>query len=101
MAESLRGSEWSPEEVRKRIEANPLKMIMPIVDAKFDSPEKRAQRVFDLLRKHDISNWDALCFAVEFMGFLSPHYPWLTDAARETTRLVYTAHYYFADEILK
>ncbi len=101
MAESIRGSEWSPEEVKRRIENTPLKIIMPLVDAKYDSPQQRAQKIFNLLREKDHTNWDALCFAVEFLGFLSPYYPWLTDVARESTRLVYTAHYYFADEVLK
>jgi hypothetical protein len=101
MAESNPNIEWNPDEVRRRIASTPLKTIMPIVDAKYDSPEVRAQKVFDLLRENGFTNWDGLCFAVEFMGALSPTYPWLTEPAREASRLVYTAHYYFADEILK
>ncbi len=65
------------------------------IDARTDAPNVRAQRIWHVLRQHapNESNWDVLCFAVEYVGMLSPEFPWLEDVARALAARVYTAHY--------
>lgn len=65
------------------------------IDQRVAAPEVRADRIWKILREHapDKTNWDVLCFAVEFIGMLVPEYPWLEDVAKPLVSRVYTAHY--------
>lgn len=65
------------------------------IDARTDSPHVCAQRIWNILRQHapNETNWDILCFAVEYIGMLVPECPWLEDVAKPLAVRVYTAHY--------
>lgn len=60
-----------------------------------DSPDKRAYKVLDAIRKNStgITDWDMICFSVEFLAMMHSVYPWLEGVARQATKLVYIAHY--------
>lgn len=64
-------------------------------DPRQPSPEERASVVWSLLRENfpDLTDWDLLCFAVEYMGSMSIQWPWLENVAKAAVSLVYTAHY--------
>ena len=70
------------------------------VDSLTPSPEDRAQAVFSLLHSNfgSITDWDLLCFSVQFVAMLSERYPWLEQGARDLNGLVYTAHYMMSAE---
>jgi len=75
-------------EVEKQIE---------VVDQETPSPSQRAKFVLDLLKQHapNLTNWDLICFSVEYLGSQSIVYPWLNREKEvvKISRLVYTAHY--------
>ena len=63
-------------------------------DKKTPSPEQRAKKVYDILKKHkELDNWDLTCFCVEYIGSQVSVHPWLEALARKLTGIVYTAHY--------
>lgn len=64
------------------------------VDAAHPSPSARAQRVLDVLRTNtQLETWDVACFCVEYLGFMTPVWPWLEQDVQRLARLIYTAHY--------
>ncbi len=67
------------------------------VDLKLDSPEVRAQKVWDILlgktSQGIITNWDVVCFSTETLGFFSTEFPWLKPVAILVAKTVYKAHY--------
>lgn len=71
------------------------------IDAKYKSPKDRAEHVFRILQKHKITNWDSLCFAVEFMAYQAtdPYMSWLEQPARHAAQLLYTMHYEMAENL--
>ena len=88
MAESDRAAKLSERsaELEKRIS---------LVDERIPSPSQRAEYVWRHLRTTapDLTDWDILCFAVEYIAMMTPVYPWLLTSARAVAQLVYTAHY--------
>jgi len=80
------------QSVESRIEAR---------DEETPSPEVRAGFILNLLKdtNNDLTNWDILCFVVEFLASQVMVYSWLDQkSVRELTTKVYQAHY-FRDEI--
>lgn len=58
------------------------------------SPEKRAELVWKILQQSTtITDWDVVCFCVNFLGLMSAKWMWLEENAKAISRLVYTAHY--------
>jgi hypothetical protein len=80
-----------------------LNDLLDEVNAKHESIQARASRIYGLLREHnpDLTNWDLLCFAAEYAAYMSISYPWLNPPARDLARSVYLAHYLMAKEILE
>lgn len=75
---------------------------MQEIDKKYPSPETRAQNVWERIRvgspTEEPTNWDLLCFAVHILGLFAAEHPWLEIPARHLNKMIYTAHYKFADE---
>lgn len=72
----------------------PIEEVMKAIDKDREAPDKRALRVYDYLqRSGKFSNWDVLCFCVEYIGSMAGTLEWLQEPARHILRLVYLAHY--------
>lgn len=70
-------------------------------DKETPSPEVRAGYVLNLIKdaNNDITNWDLLCFAIEYLGSQVLVYDWLSAKAILLLNTeIYQAHY-FRDEI--
>src|SRR3954469_20742226 len=65
------------------------------VDNKVASPSVRAGLVWEFLRieQPHLTDWDLICFAVEFLGMMTHTHPWLEEDVKSISKLVYTAHY--------
>lgn len=72
-----------------------LDAIIGIVDEASPSPERRATVVWSLMKHHfpDLTDWDVLCFSVQFIAIMSQTWNWLEKDARSLNSLLYTAHY--------
>jgi hypothetical protein len=72
-----------------------LEARMKVVDGLMPSPEERAEVVWTLLRSHfpDLTDWDILCFATQYIAMQSAQWTWLLEPAKELSNLVHTAHY--------
>lgn len=70
-----------------------LGQIAERVKTDTNGPSARAARVLSYLRTGNFSDWDVLCFAVEYIASRAPVLEWLTDPARHLVRLLYIAHY--------
>ncbi len=73
------------------------------VDKMMPPPSERARIVWEAIQRHSqvsyISNWDVVCFSVETLGLMSAEFPWLEQAAKQVSQLVYKAHYLNHDKI--
>lgn len=58
-----------------------------------NGPEQRASKLYKTLASSGATNYDALCFSVEYIASMVVTAPWLETAARELVRLLYIAHY--------
>lgn len=70
-----------------------LAKILEHVKADTNGPEQRAGAVLNILTAQGVSNYDALCFSVEYIASLVGVMPWLEEPARNLVRLLYIAHY--------
>lgn len=75
--------------------------LMEDVNKNTPAPDERAQFVMNVIKEHNdnITNWDLLCFCVEYMGAQALVYPWLLEPAKQASRLVYMAHYLNHEQI--
>ena len=94
MAESI-----SEDELRGRLTATHINQV----DKMMPPPSERARIVWEAIQRHSqvsyISNWDVVCFSVETLGLMSTEFPWLQEAAKQVSMLVYKAHYLNHDKI--
>ena len=92
MAESDRGNE-------QRVLTEEL---VEKVDKLTKSPSLRARMLWNDLSipTRRVSNWDLVCFCVETLGLMSSEFPWLTEAAKAASHLVFKAHYLNTDRII-
>ena len=74
-------------------ESNRKSQLAELIENDENGPSTRAHKVLQLLRNSTVTDWDMVCFAVEFLAMMHTVYPWLEESAREITRLVYIAHY--------
>lgn len=81
MADSTEGREFDLKDVMKQVEADT------------NGPSHRAARVYNHLSKSEFTNWDVLCFAVEYIASMTGVLSWLAEPARHLVRLLYIAHY--------
>lgn len=74
---------------------NDLQALIERVDKIIASPSQRAYKVWTRLKEvgPGFSDWDLICFSIEFLGAQSHVYPWLEEPVKSISRLVYTAHY--------
>src|SRR5256885_570581 len=88
----------------KQREQISLQERMAEVDKITESPSQRAQKVWDYARlvsdKTGFTTWDLLCFVSEWLGIMTPVWPWLVDPAKDLAKRVYYAHYYLTDVVL-
>lgn len=71
------------------------------VDQNVDSPSHRAAIVWQNIKVSypNWTTWDLLCFCVELLGMVSAEFPWLKSSAVQLSRLVYSAHYFYPQNI--
>lgn len=71
------------------------------IDERIASPSQRAEMIWEALKQAlpDATNWDVLCFCVEFQGMISQEYLWLEEAAKKAATLVYSAHYLYPEKV--
>lgn len=77
-----------------------LKAHLAEVDAKCESPELRAAKVFEYLKKSEFTTWDIVCFCANWTGIMCNVWPWLEEPAKWLTARIYRAHYFFNDKVL-
>ena len=72
--------------------------IIEAVDNLYPSPQSRAYSVWALIqanpRLRSLSEWDMLCFCVEYIAMISPKFLFIEDEAKQMVNLLYTAHYF-------
>ena len=75
--------------------------VIERVDHATPGPGERALFIWELFRKEhpDLTDWDLVCFASNYLGYISPAFPWLHDSARAICSLVYKAHYLNGDKL--
>ncbi len=78
-----------------------LDKILERVDHATPGPGERAAYVWELLQHEhpELTDWDVVCFAANFLGYMSPALPWLHEDAKHICNLVYKAHYLNGDKI--
>jgi hypothetical protein len=70
------------------------------VDSLTPSPDDRARIVWNILAKHEeLSNWDIICFCIQYIALQSSTYTWLQEYARRLNSLVYNAHYIYTNDL--
>src|SRR4051812_37523920 len=71
------------------------------IDRRVVSPGERADYIWQCLKREhpDLTDWDVLCFAGEYMGMMRETYPWLEEPAKRVLGLIYAAHYMNPDTI--
>ncbi len=73
------------------------KELVENVDRETDSPEIRASKILDLIKKHDpnINTYDLWCFSIHILQTLYAQYPEkLTETAIKVLhKLLYQLHY--------
>ena len=72
--------------------------VMAGQDIMVASPSERATIVYkklQLMFGDDLTNWDLICFCVEYLGMMVEAFPWLNSngVMKQLSTLVYTAHY--------
>lgn len=67
------------------------------IDSITPSPAQRAKKVYTLLLTHKLSNWDLICFAVEYLASQALVYSWLKPYIKPAVKIVYNAHYYMPE----
>lgn len=86
-------------ELRQRLTATHIEQV----DKMMPPPSERARLVWESIQRDTsvtyISNWDIVCFSVETLGLMSAEFPWLQEAAKQVSALVYKAHYLNHDKI--
>ncbi len=71
-----------------------IEKVMHEVDQLRASPQERAVRVIEFLRRNGkFTNWDLVCFSVEYLASMSGTLEWLMEPVKHLVRLVYLAHY--------
>lgn len=70
------------------------------VDKKLEAPEDRAKKVLDILKQHNLTTWDVMCFCSEWLGMMIPVWPWLEPMSVRIAKLTQYAHYYKTDDII-
>lgn len=70
-------------------------------DERVVSPSERAQYIWSCLKQEhpDLTDWDVMCFAGEYLGMMSSAYAWVEEPAKRVLGLIYTAHYMNPDQI--
>lgn len=76
------------EELEKQIEK---------IDKLTPSPSARAKKVLEILSHHKFSNWDLICFSVEYFASQALVYTWLKVYIKPVVRVIYNAHYYMPE----
>lgn len=69
------------------------------VNATIASPSTRALRVWEALRKEDLTIWDLMCFTVEAQGMMGNLFPQFQELIKQLNLAVYSTHYFHADDI--
>lgn len=79
----------------------PLDEQIKIVDELTLSPEQRAMKVHKAIAPHvkEFTNWDMLCYCLHFLNAQATLYEWLLPVMKPVNRMIYNAHYYFADDL--
>ena len=81
-------------------EGNNISSRVARLDSETPAPEERARVIWELIRSRfpDLTDWDLLCFCVNYIAMQSQQWNWLEAPAKELNRLVYIAHYVLTEE---
>lgn len=74
------------------VEFNVEELIKKINDDE-NGPTTMAIKVHNALAEKGISNWEAYCFAVEYLGAMTAIFPHTKEAAQALIRYTYLTHY--------
>ena len=71
------------------------------IDRLIPSPEQRAQEVYNAIKQTlpDKTNWDVICFCINYLGLSAQAYDWMESAVRHLSRQIYNAHYFKTEEL--
>lgn len=79
-------------------ESDKLHEHLEAIDKLFPGPNERAHEIWSLIGSHpdliERTDWDWLCFCVEFIAMQSQQFNYLESIAKSLSRLIYTAHYH-------
>src|SRR3990167_1650644 len=86
------------------LSSSSIQQLMKEVDAKFPSPNDRAQHIHKVLKEHDpdASMWDIACFCVEMLNVISLDpalQPVIGESVKSLSRQVYSIHYFNSEEL--
>src|SRR5688572_6278641 len=57
-----------------------------------EAPDRRAFGVLGYLQSSEFTDYDTLCFCIEFIAGKSAQMPWLADEAKSLVRKLYIMH---------
>lgn len=69
-----------------------VKDLLKELEKDSNSPGKRALGVFGYLQNSEFTDYDILCFSVEFIAMRSGEFPWLKENAKALIKLLYLMH---------
>lgn len=69
-----------------------VKDLLKELEKDSNSPNIRATIVYGLLKDERLTDYDALCFAIEFIAAKSGEMPWLLGPAKELINKLYIMH---------
>lgn len=86
--------DFSAQRPKKPMKAS----IIEAVDNLYPSPQNRAYSVWAKIQAspslRNLSEWDMLCFCVEYIAMQSQQFLFIEDEAKHLVNLLYTAHYF-------
>lgn len=71
-------------------------------DSKYEPPEIRANRIFELIQlsEEPVTDWDIICFCNMYLGFASAEHTYLSELVRQLNALILGAHYNMPEDQL-
>ena len=69
------------------------------LDKTHDSPEELCGKVWSVLKDHNFTSWDLVCFCMVYLLKITSVYEFLKPNAKALHMTVYLAHYKATDEL--
>lgn len=68
-------------------------------DLEYDSPEQICGKVWNVLKDHNFTSWDLVCFCMVYLMKVTSVYEFLKPNAKQLHMTVYLAHYKAKEEL--